>query len=532
MNVPVTVGDNLVVNQYNYDRFFKETELKQFCIMPDVIITIRMLMVGKEIGAIIGKGGATIASFRQKSGAKINVSTSSGTPERIVTVTGEQSQIREAFRLITQKIEEDTNSNVSSSVLDRVPVTLVLIVPASQCGSIIGKAGSKIKEIRETSACAIKVGGEMLPGSTERPVTLNGTPSAIVKCVDLLCEQMIQFPAKTATVPYKPNMGYESVVFHQGQAYMLQGQYAIPNPDITKLHQIAAMHSYTEDKPGSSLMGNFTSFATPSKGSGHGEVDAGVSGSVNLPTKVLDADTQEITVSNDTIGCIIGRGGTRINEIRLMSGAQISINRSLDKESKADRKITITGTPESISLAQYLINTSIQLFANQKPSKSSSDTTNSTATTSASEDGESSTSTTNPQPLMSVPTRPASKPIPISQLFGPSSFGSAYMAPRIPFGGPFGAGIVGPYPGHVGIMGPGASFSAAMQNARRAFMSRSRYTGFSNRPRHNYNRRNKEGESSSPKAEEEEEGDVSPPGESSPNGKDKRKTKREKFQPY
>jgi hypothetical protein len=29
------------------------------------------------------------------------------------------------------------------------PITLRLIVPASQCGSIIGKGGSKIKEIRE-----------------------------------------------------------------------------------------------------------------------------------------------------------------------------------------------------------------------------------------------------------------------------------------------------------------------------------------------------------------------------------------------
>ncbi len=29
------------------------------------------------------------------------------------------------------------------------PITLRLVVPASQCGSIIGKGGAKIKEIRE-----------------------------------------------------------------------------------------------------------------------------------------------------------------------------------------------------------------------------------------------------------------------------------------------------------------------------------------------------------------------------------------------
>lgn len=36
-----------------------------------------------------------------------------------------------------------------------LPVTLKLIVPASQCGSLIGKGGSKIKEIREVSCTYI-----------------------------------------------------------------------------------------------------------------------------------------------------------------------------------------------------------------------------------------------------------------------------------------------------------------------------------------------------------------------------------------
>lgn len=38
-----------------------------------------------------------------------------------------------------------TNSNVTS----KPPVTLRLVFPGSQCGSLIGKGGSKIKEIRE-----------------------------------------------------------------------------------------------------------------------------------------------------------------------------------------------------------------------------------------------------------------------------------------------------------------------------------------------------------------------------------------------
>lgn len=63
------------------------------------------------------------------------------------------------------------------------------------------------------------------------------------------------------------------------------------------------------------------------------------------------------------MGCIIGKGGQRINEIRSLSGAQIKIDHG-NKEDKSDeeqdkpseRLITISGTPEEISLAQYLIN--------------------------------------------------------------------------------------------------------------------------------------------------------------------------------
>ena len=37
----------------------------------------------------------------------------------------------------------------NTPTVPKPPVTLRLVVPASQCGSLIGKGGSKIKEIRE-----------------------------------------------------------------------------------------------------------------------------------------------------------------------------------------------------------------------------------------------------------------------------------------------------------------------------------------------------------------------------------------------
>ena len=64
-----------------------------------------------------------------------------------------------------------------------------------------------------------------------------------------------------------------------------------------------------------------------------------------------------MTVPNELIGCIIGKGGTKIAEIRQISGAMIRISNCDDRESGAtDRTITISGSPDAVALAQYLIN--------------------------------------------------------------------------------------------------------------------------------------------------------------------------------
>ena len=41
------------------------------------------------------------------------------------------------------------------------------LIPNSRMGSVIGKAGSKIKEIQEASGARLQASGTMLPGSTE-----------------------------------------------------------------------------------------------------------------------------------------------------------------------------------------------------------------------------------------------------------------------------------------------------------------------------------------------------------------------------
>lgn len=129
-----------------------------------------------------------------QSGAKINISDGS-CPERIVTVTGPTNSIFKAFTLICKKFEEwcsQFHDIQGSGGVPRPPITLRLIVPASQCGSLIGKGGSKIKEIREVTGASIQVASDMLPNSTERAVTISGTSEAITQCIYHICCVMLE----------------------------------------------------------------------------------------------------------------------------------------------------------------------------------------------------------------------------------------------------------------------------------------------------------------------------------------------------
>uniref|UniRef100_A0A3Q2QW88 Poly(rC)-binding protein 3-like n=1 Tax=Fundulus heteroclitus TaxID=8078 RepID=A0A3Q2QW88_FUNHE len=172
----------------------------------NVTLTLRLLMHGKVTFSSNDPSGETVKKMREESGARINISEGSS-PERIVTITGPTEGIFRAFSMIAQKFEEDitaamTNSNVTS----KPPVTLRLVFPGSQCGSLIGKGGSKIKEIRETTGAQVQVAGDMLPDSTERAVTISGTPQAITQCVRHICSVMLESPPKGATIPYRPKV--------------------------------------------------------------------------------------------------------------------------------------------------------------------------------------------------------------------------------------------------------------------------------------------------------------------------------------
>lgn len=59
---------------------------------------------------------------------------------------------------------QDLGSGSDGVAAGRAPVTLRLVIPASQCGSLIGKAGAKIREIREVRPRVPWVQAPLFPG--------------------------------------------------------------------------------------------------------------------------------------------------------------------------------------------------------------------------------------------------------------------------------------------------------------------------------------------------------------------------------
>lgn len=173
---------------------------------------VRLIVPNSCCGAIIGKGGATIKSFIEDSGAGIKISPQDnnyvGLNDRIVTVTGSFEEEMRAIDLILSKLTEDPlylqsmNAPLSYSVGTaaynssyglngvggRYPSnkedrgnSLTIGVADEHIGVVVGRGGRNILEISQASGARIKISdrGDFMSGTSNRKVTITGSLRAI-----------------------------------------------------------------------------------------------------------------------------------------------------------------------------------------------------------------------------------------------------------------------------------------------------------------------------------------------------------------
>uniref|UniRef100_D8PQN6 K Homology domain-containing protein n=1 Tax=Schizophyllum commune (strain H4-8 / FGSC 9210) TaxID=578458 RepID=D8PQN6_SCHCM len=280
-------------------------------------MALRALVSTKDAGVIIGKGGKNVAELREVTGVKAGVSkVVPGVHERVLTINGSPEGIAKAYQhIIAQLVSASAGSpELDASVVATNPHTMIrLLVSHNLMGTIIGRGGLKIKAIQDASGARLVAQKDMLPQSTERVVEVHGVPDEIGRAIYEISKSLLEdWERNTGTVLYHP------------QAAEASGA-AARRPSTNGFSPGARRRAISP---------------TPS------------AGSQSTPNALIR--TQNISIPSDMVGCIIGRGGTKITEIRRLSGSKISIAKAPHDET-GERMFTIVGSPEANEKALYLL---------------------------------------------------------------------------------------------------------------------------------------------------------------------------------
>lgn len=357
-------------------------------------LTLRALVSSKEAGVVIGRGGATIAEIRENANVKAGVSkVVPGVPDRVLSIGGTTESVAKAYSLVAQTIVENPVPSTSSSTpageaqqptAAATPTSssasIRLLISHLLIGSVIGKGGAKIRSIQEISGARMVASKEMLPQSTERIVEVTGSSESVRLAVNEIAKCLIEdWERSQGTVLYHPgaeglggagapgggnagnnngqsNGGYPNQQgggfnnnqrsnqgrsgFNQGGGYVAAGQ-----------GRSGYQNGGNNRRTGGG--GNFNPGQQQQGGVGAGSA-AGQGQNVVGNESDPNWREQKISIPSDMVGCIIGRGGTKINEIRRLSGSRISIAKTAHDES-GERMFIISGLPENNEKALFLL---------------------------------------------------------------------------------------------------------------------------------------------------------------------------------
>jgi heterogeneous nuclear rnp K-like protein 2 len=187
-------------------------------------------------------------------------------------------------------------------------------------GTIIGRNGLKIKAIQDGSGTRMVASKDMLPQSTERIVEVQGAPDAIGHAIEEIGKCLLE--------DWERGLG--TVLFHPGTG---------------------------DDRSANrrSVNGLPPAYGTPRRTNGRASPPSSPPQpqSPVLAQPAANLRTQNISIPSDMVGCIIGRSGTKITEIRRLSGSKISIAKA-PHDDTGERMFTIIGTPEANEKALFL----------------------------------------------------------------------------------------------------------------------------------------------------------------------------------
>lgn len=195
---------------------------------------LKIVMPSAVVGAVIGKGGATIKAFAADSGTNISVSPKShgNDYERVITMAGEEEQLLRAVALILSKVSENPNyvssatmsmtstrglqqqfqnlgfsppANNNGAVANGGPITeVVMTVPSNRIGAVIGKGGEIINGMKSLLSVKITVSKrDDADPNVDRTVRISGLAEN-VQMAQLIVNQKLSQAAANTRQPREP----------------------------------------------------------------------------------------------------------------------------------------------------------------------------------------------------------------------------------------------------------------------------------------------------------------------------------------
>jgi len=305
------VGNKKRVSDYTYDA----EALKK----PKSDMKMRLLLVGRYCGLVIGKGGENLSRLRTEYNVNLEMP-SSQTHDRVFTVEGDTDGCVNVVKDILPSCHQAPYPVGQKSAFE-----VNLLVATEIVGMVIGKGGEKLKEIRDQSNARIKVYQECLPESNERVVAIAGDAEEdVLGAVKMILQMLCDARRRAPYHPYDPH-NKPSEILGAG----ITGSGLVPGI-------LPGMMNQGMQQMGNQQMGN-------QQGMGMDNNPFGKLHTVSC-----------ITVPNDICGAIIGKAGIRINEVRHTSGATIEFAESQEGPERT-RIITITGTQQQVNVAEQLM---------------------------------------------------------------------------------------------------------------------------------------------------------------------------------
>jgi len=179
---------------------------------------LKLLIPSVAAGAIIGKGGETIAEIQKNVGARVKMSKPNdyypGTNERVCLITGTIEAITTIVNFLVEKVKEkpDPNAKPAIDFDNKVAAErerqMKVLVPNSTAGMIIGKGGNYIKQIKEDSGSFIQISQKSKETTLpERVVTIIGDDENNKIALELILQKICEDPQSGSCL----NISYSEV---------------------------------------------------------------------------------------------------------------------------------------------------------------------------------------------------------------------------------------------------------------------------------------------------------------------------------